>query len=138
VWDVRIFLNEIGDQYPVFHEPRVTVRVEGGASELRRHAACEKAIHQNHIRSRVMPFDRLRTVSADDFESLVIGRNMKCLIGLGGGSLVKYCYRNLPGTRIVVIEIDPEVIALRNANQPVHGEAQSRVARDWESNRNIL
>jgi spermidine synthase len=36
------------------------------------------------------------------------------MIGLGGGSLAKYCYRHLPGTRIVAIEIDSEVIALRN------------------------
>lgn len=35
------------------------------------------------------------------------------MIGLGGGSLAKYCYHHLPGSRITVIEIDPEVIALR-------------------------
>jgi len=35
------------------------------------------------------------------------------MIGLGGGSLPKYCYRNLPKTRITAIEINPEVIALR-------------------------
>lgn len=36
-----------------------------------------------------------------------------CMIGLGGGSLTKYCYRHLPETGITVIEINPEVIALR-------------------------
>jgi spermidine synthase len=36
------------------------------------------------------------------------------MIGLGGGSLAKYCYRYLPQTEIAVVEIDPEVIALRN------------------------
>ncbi|MFM0033589.1 fused MFS/spermidine synthase [Paraburkholderia strydomiana] len=36
------------------------------------------------------------------------------MIGLGGGSLAKFCYRHLPHTRIVAIEIDPAVIALRN------------------------
>ncbi len=36
------------------------------------------------------------------------------MIGLGGGSLAKYCYRHLPDTEIVVIEINPEVIALRD------------------------
>jgi spermidine synthase len=35
------------------------------------------------------------------------------MIGLGGGSLAKYCYRVLPHTRIVVAEVDPGVIALR-------------------------
>lgn len=35
------------------------------------------------------------------------------MIGLGGGSLAKYCYRHLPDTRIVAIEVSAEVIALR-------------------------
>lgn len=34
-------------------------------------------------------------------------------LGLGGGSLAKFCYRQLPSTDITVIEIDPDVIALR-------------------------
>lgn len=36
------------------------------------------------------------------------------MIGLGGGSLAKYCYRYLPQTEIKVVEISPDVIALRN------------------------
>jgi spermidine synthase len=36
------------------------------------------------------------------------------IIGLGGGSLVKYCHRHLPATRIIAIEIDPDVLALRS------------------------
>ncbi|WP_257558222.1 fused MFS/spermidine synthase [Sphingobium sp. CFD-2] len=35
------------------------------------------------------------------------------MIGLGGGSLAKYCYHHLPDSRIVVVEIDPDVIDLR-------------------------
>jgi spermidine synthase len=35
------------------------------------------------------------------------------MIGLGGGSLTKYCYAALPDCRIMVAEIDPDVIALR-------------------------
>lgn len=35
------------------------------------------------------------------------------MIGLGGGSLVKFCYRHLPHCRITVLEIDADVIALR-------------------------
>lgn len=35
------------------------------------------------------------------------------MIGLGGGSLVKFCYRHLPHCHITVLEIDADVIALR-------------------------
>ncbi len=37
------------------------------------------------------------------------------IVGLGGGSLVKFCYRYLPNTRITVLEIDQRVIALRDS-----------------------
>ncbi len=37
------------------------------------------------------------------------------MIGLGGGSLPKYCHRYLPDTAIVVVDNDPQVIALRDA-----------------------
>jgi len=36
------------------------------------------------------------------------------MVGLGGGSLAKFCYRNLRRTKISVVEIDPRVISLRN------------------------
>lgn len=36
------------------------------------------------------------------------------MIGLGGGSLVKFCHRHLPGTRITVVEVNPHVVSLRN------------------------
>lgn len=32
------------------------------------------------------------------------------IVGLGGGSLTKFCYRYLPRTRITTVEINPEVI----------------------------
>ena len=35
------------------------------------------------------------------------------MIGLGGGSLLKFCYRHLPHSRLTVVEINPHVIALR-------------------------
>jgi spermidine synthase len=36
------------------------------------------------------------------------------IIGLGGGSIPKHCYRYLPDTQISVAEICPEIIALRD------------------------
>ena len=35
------------------------------------------------------------------------------MIGLGGGSLPKFCHRHFPGTDMTVVEINPAVIALR-------------------------
>lgn len=36
------------------------------------------------------------------------------MLGLGGGSLAKFCYRHLPTTRITAVEIDADVIAFRD------------------------
>lgn len=36
------------------------------------------------------------------------------LIGLGGGSLIKFCYARLPGTQLTAVELNPEVIAFRD------------------------
>jgi spermidine synthase len=35
------------------------------------------------------------------------------LLGLGGGSLAKFCYRHLPDAAITAVEVNPHVIALR-------------------------
>jgi spermidine synthase len=35
------------------------------------------------------------------------------LLGLGGGSLAKFCYRRLPTAAITAVEVNPHVIALR-------------------------
>lgn len=39
------------------------------------------------------------------------------LIGLGGGSLIKFCYARMPGTQLTAVELDPNVIAFRDAFQ---------------------
>lgn len=53
----------------------------------------------------------------------------KCaaMIGLGGGSLAKYCYRYLPQTQIIVVEINEDVIALRNEFSVPADDARFRV-----------
>ena len=36
------------------------------------------------------------------------------MVGLGGGSLAKFCHQHLPQAHITVVEINPQVIALRD------------------------
>jgi spermidine synthase len=36
------------------------------------------------------------------------------MLGLGGGSLAKFCYANLPAASLTAVEVNPDVIALRN------------------------
>lgn len=59
------------------------------------------------------------------------------LIGLGGGSLVKFCSRHLPSTHVTAVEIDANVIALRDhfrippdgkILRVVHGDGARHVA----------
>lgn len=59
------------------------------------------------------------------------------LIGLGGGSLVKFCYHRMPGTQITAIELDTDVIAWRDTFllppdgprlQIVHGDGAEYLA----------
>jgi len=53
------------------------------------------------------------------------------MIGLGGGSLAKFCHRYLPGSRIQVVEINPHVIALRgDFNVPPDSERFSVLRGD--------
>lgn len=85
-------------------------------------------VEQNGILA--LHFDEMSVQSEmniDDPDQLVIGytRAMMsfllidpepgriAMIGLGGGSIAKYCYRYLPQSEITVVEINPDVIALR-------------------------
>jgi spermidine synthase len=36
------------------------------------------------------------------------------ILGLGGGSLAKFCYRRLPRARVTAVEINPDVVAMRD------------------------
>ncbi len=49
------------------------------------------------------------------------------MIGLGGGSLAKYCLRTLPGASFTAVEIDPDVIALRESFDIPPDDARFRV-----------
>jgi spermidine synthase len=49
------------------------------------------------------------------------------MVGLGGGSLAKFCYRHFPHARITVLEISAEVIALREVFQVPPDDARLRI-----------
>ncbi len=49
------------------------------------------------------------------------------MIGLGGGSLLKFCYHHLPEARFTVVEINPHVIALRQEFEVPEDEARITV-----------
>ena len=60
------------------------------------------------------------------------------MVGLGGGSLAKFCYRHLPHARITVLELRADVIALRDQFlippdderfQIIHADALDYIAR---------
>jgi len=51
------------------------------------------------------------------------------MIGLGGGSLAKFCHRHLSGADITVLEINPHVIALRHEFSIPEDDARFRVIR---------
>lgn len=49
------------------------------------------------------------------------------MVGLGGGSLAKFCYRQLPECVISVVEINPHVIALRGDFQVPEDDGRFQV-----------
>ena len=49
------------------------------------------------------------------------------MIGLGGGSVARFCHRFLPASRMTVLEINPHVIALRNDFQVPPDDERFRV-----------
>jgi spermidine synthase len=51
------------------------------------------------------------------------------MVGLGGGSLAKFCYRHLPRADITVLEINPHVIALRDEFSVPPDDHRFRVIR---------
>jgi len=51
------------------------------------------------------------------------------LLGLGGGSLAKFCYWRLPRARITAVEVNPDVIALREAFRVPVDDERFRVVR---------
>ena len=51
------------------------------------------------------------------------------MVGLGGGSLAKFCYKHLPDAHITVVEINPHVIALRQSFSIPDDDARFQVVQ---------
>lgn len=68
------------------------------------------------------------------------------LLGMGGGSLAKFCYRHLPRADITVVEIDPDVIAFRdsfkipedNERFRIHCDDAARFIRSHDARTDII
>jgi spermidine synthase len=56
------------------------------------------------------------------------------LLGLGGGSLAKFCYRHLPLAAIKAVEVNPDVIALRDEFRIPEDDERFRVVCDESTN----
>lgn len=52
------------------------------------------------------------------------------LVGLGGGSLSKYCHHILPDSTVTTVEINPEVIALRDSFHIPPDSPRFRIVQD--------
>lgn len=52
------------------------------------------------------------------------------MLGLGGGSLAKFCHRHLPRTALTAVEINSDVLALREEFQIPADDDRFRVIRD--------
>ena len=51
------------------------------------------------------------------------------MIGMGGGSLARYCHKTLPNADITVVEVNPHVIALRDRFQVPPESSRFRVVQ---------
>lgn len=52
------------------------------------------------------------------------------MIGLGGGSLARFCHHELPHTQIDIVEINPQVVALRDSFQMPPDDDRFRIHID--------
>lgn len=52
------------------------------------------------------------------------------MIGLGGGSMVKFCHRHLPMARVTVVELDARVIAMRESFCIPDDDERLRIVHD--------
>ena len=93
---------------------------EGLDSKSMHFSICEIQSSMQILKPDVLALEYTRTMMG--FLMFASEPERIAMIGLGGGSLAKFCRRHLPGTSMLVVEINPHVIALRAAfNVPPDG-----------------
>lgn len=88
---------------------------------------CEIQSRMQSLKPLALDLDYTRTMMG--FLLFNDGPDTIGMIGLGGGSLAKFCHAYLPLTRIDVVEINPHVIALRDLFHVPADSARFRVRR---------
>jgi spermidine synthase len=100
---------------------------EGLDSKSMHFSICEIQSRMQILRPDVLELEYTRTMMG-----LLLFRPQPeriAMIGLGGGSLAKFCHRHLPRASMLVVEINPHVIALRDAFQVPPDHARFHVTQ---------
>lgn len=109
----RRLLNVLGDFARFLIDAPVTTDVdeENGVRTLRFNGG----VAQSAMRVDA-PFDLALSYTETMMGFLLFNASPRhiLVVGLGGGSLSKYCYRHFPQAHITTLEINPDVIALRD------------------------
>jgi len=97
-----------------------------------------RSLHFNYLKTQSQMYINMPDMLSLEYTRLMMGFMLfqrhpqrMLMIGLGGGSLAKFCYRNLINSAITVVEINPAVIELRDIfNIPPNDERLSVVLGD--------
>ncbi|MCQ0029752.1 spermidine synthase [Burkholderia glumae] len=122
-WDafVAVFAASLGGNQPIVLETRRTVSLHFDLS------ATQSFMSLAEPERLVLEYTRIMM----GFVLLAPAPARVLMIGLGGGSLAKYCHRHLPATTITAVEIDPGVIALRDRfHLPADGDRFEVICAD--------
>ena len=119
----------LGAQRPALppHLRKPRVRVRGNTVELQ----FARGVSQSQMVTRD-PHRLLIDYTRTMLGALIFVPNPRVvgMLGLGGGSQAKYCYRHLPHARIEVVENNPHVVALRRRFRVPQDDARFQVYLD--------
>ena len=126
-WLATLFSARAADKAIPAHLRKPTVRRRGNTTELQ----FVRGVSQSQMVTRDpdrLLIDYTRTMLG----ALVLAPQPRHIgmIGLGGGSQAKYCYRHLPEAQIEVVENNPHVLALRRKFRVPDDDARFHVSLD--------